>query len=195
MWSFKKHFIYSTNTNLHEKIHLFDIPSNKQLLPTSFILKFQLGNQLHNKTLLYANRILIERLTGQKMIYVSTKKHHAAFNIAEGTQFGCLVTCRSTRMFLFFIYLTVYSLRNLNRYIVLTRKYNIKTLQNFVLSNISFGITKLLFFITLSLSKDWDKFSYIYDNAVYGVDFSIETLSNNIYINKLIFSHLGLTLI
>jgi ribosomal protein L5 len=192
MWNLRKHFISVLNTNLHEKFHNYDLTSSYLLLPTSIILKFQLGNKLTNKTLLYANRILIERIIGQKMIYVKTKKHHPAFNIAKDTQFGCLATCRSLRMYLFFIYFSVYSLRNLNAYYSLTKKYNVRSINNTVLNDLHFGMTKLLYFIILSVSKDWDGFSYIYDNAVYGVDFSIQTPSKNIYVNKVILSQFGL---
>jgi len=193
MWTFQKYFVLVSNINLHEKLHNYDISHSTLLLPSSLMLKFQLANKLTNKTLLYANRMLIERIVGQKMMYVQTKKHHPAFNIAKHTQFGCLVTCRSTKMYLFFIYFAVYSLRNLNLHVALTKKYiSTKNLNEVVLNNVHFGMTKLLYFITLSISKDWDGFSYIYDNAVYGVDFSVQTPSKNIYVNKVIFSHIGL---
>jgi len=195
MWSIKKHFISISSVNIHEKLHNYNPSSSLSLLPSSLILKFQLGNKLTNKTLLYSNRILIERVIGQKMIYVKTKKHHPAFNIAKHTQFGCLATCRSTRMYLFFIYFSVYSLRNLSSYYALTKKYNVRTMNSTVLNEFHFGMTKLLYFVILSISKDWDGFSYIYDNAVYGVDFSVQTPSKNLHINKVILSHLGLSFI
>lgn len=130
-------------------------------------------------------------MIGQKLIYVKTKKHHPAFNIAKHTQFGCLATSRSIRMYLFFIYFTVYSLRNLNSYLFLTKKYNVKSLNNTILNELHFGMTKLLYFVILSVSKDWDGFSYVYDNAVYGVDFSLQTRSKNIYVNRITLSSLG----
>jgi ribosomal protein L5 len=191
MWNYRKYFISILNTNLHEKFHNFDLSSSYILLPTSLIVKFHLGNKLTNKTLLYANRILVERMIGQKLIYVKTKKHHPAFNIAKHTQFGCLATSRSIRMYLFFIYFTVYSLRNLNSYLFLTKKYNVKSLNNTILNELHFGMTKLLYFVILSVSKDWDGFSYVYDNAVYGVDFSLQTRSKNIYVNRITLSSLG----
>lgn len=192
MWSVKKHFITTFNTNIHEKLHNYNISHTLSLLPSSLLLKFQLGNKITNKTLLYSNRILLERVIGQKMIYVKTKKHHPAFNIAKDTQFGCLATCRSTRMYLFFIYFSTYSLRNLNAYYSLTKKYNIRALNTGVLNDIHFGMTKLLYFVILSISNDWDGFSYVYDNAIYGVDFSLQTPSKNLYVNKIILSHFGL---
>lgn len=192
MWNVRKHFVSVINTNLHEKFHNYDLTNSYSLLPTSIILKFQLGNKVTNKTLLYANRILIERIIGQKLIYVKTKKHHPAFNIAKDTQFGCLATNRSIRMYLFLIYFSIYSLRNLNAYYSLTKKYNVRSLNFTVLNALHFGMTKLLYFIILSVSKDWDGFSYIYDNAVYGVDFSIQTPSRNIYVNRVILSQFGL---
>jgi ribosomal protein L5 len=144
--------------------------------------------------LLMSNRLLVERLCGQKLIFVATKKHHPAFNIAKDTQFGGMVTCRSDKLFLFFTYFMMYSLRNIHLFGVLNRKY-LKTLRNFTLNQITFGLNKLLFFVMLSIGKDWDTFSYIYDGASYGMDLSIRTSSNNVYINKVILSHFGLNLI
>lgn len=195
MWNLQKHFISVLNTNLHEKFHNYDLESSYVLLPTSIVFKFQLGNKIANKTMLFANRILIERITGQKMIYVKTKKHHPAFNIAKSTQFGCLATCRSFRMYLFLIYFGVYSLRNLNAYYALTKKYNLRSFQNTITNDLHFGMTKLLYFVVLSVSKDWDGFSYVYDNATYGVDFSIQTSSRNMHVNRVIMSQFGLNYI
>lgn len=195
MLGIQKYFITVLNTNLHEKFHNYELDNTYSLLPTSIVLKFQLGNKITNKTLLFANRILIERMIGQKMIYIRTKKHHPAFNIAKGTQFGCLATCRSVRMYLFLVYFFVYSLRNINEYYSLTKKYNLRSLNTTLLNNLHFGMTKLLYFIILSVSKDWDGFSYIYDNAIYGVDFSIQTSSKNLHVNRLILSQFGLSYI
>lgn len=195
MWSLKKYYQSFVNINLHEKLHnISTIPSNANLLPTSVVVKFQIPNQFSNKLLLMGNRLLVERLSGQKLVFVSTKKHHPAFNIAKNTQFGGMVTCRSDRLFLFFTYFMMYSLRNIQTFSVLNRKY-IRNLKQFTLDKITFGLTKLLFFIMLSICKDWDTFSYIYDGSSYGLDVSIKTSSNNIYINKVILSHFGLHLV
>jgi len=195
MWIYKKYYQTFVNIHLHEKLHnQSSIPVKASLLPTSVVIKFQVPNKQANKMLLMSNRILVERLSGQKLIFVTTKKHHPAFNIAKDTQFGGMVTCRSDKLFLFFTYFMMYSLRNINLFGVLNRKY-LKTLRTFTLNQISFGLNKLLFFIMLSISKDWDTFSYIYDGASYGMDLSIKTSSNNVYINKVILSHFGLNLI
>lgn len=195
MWSLKKYYESIVHVHLHEKLHNQSVlPLNANLLPLSIVLKFQIPNNQANKLLLMGNRLLVERLSGQKLVFVATKKHHPAFNIAKNTQFGGMVTSRSDRLFLFFTYFMLYSLRNIQTFAILNRKY-IRTLKNFTLSKITFGITKLLFFIMLSICKDWDTFSYIYDGSSYGLDISIKTASNNIYINKVILSHFGLQLI
>lgn len=195
MWSFKKYYNAIVHVHLHEKLHCqSSLPINANLLPTSIVIKFQIPNQQSNKLLLMGNRLLVERLSGQKLVFVATKKHHPAFNIAKNTQFGGMVTCRSDRLFLFFTYFMMYSLRNINSFGALHRKYS-KSLNTFTLDKISFGLNKLLFFIMLSICKDWDTFSYIYDGSSYGLDISIKTFSSNIYINKIILSHFGLKLI
>ena len=195
MWSFKKYYMSIVHTHLHEKLHnQSSIPANANLLPTSIVIKFQIPNQQSNKLLLMGNRLLVERLSGQKLVFVSTKKHHPAFNIAKDTQFGGMVTCRSDRLFLFFTYFMMYSLRNIHALSILHRKYS-RTLNQFTLDKITFGLNKLLFFIMLSICKDWDTFSYIYDGSSYGLDIAIKTSSNNLYINKVILSHFGLHLV
>jgi len=195
MWSLKKYYQTIVHVHIHEKLHNQRmVPAFANLLPFSIVLKFQIPNNQSNKLLLMGNRLLIERLSCQKLIFVATKKHHPAFNIAKNTQFGGMVTCRSDRMFLFFTYFSLYSLHNINSFAVLTRKYS-RTLNNFTLDKLTFGLTKLLFFIMLSVCKDWDTFSYIYDGSSYGLDISIKTASNNLYINKVMLSHFGLQLI
>lgn len=195
MWSFKKYYYSSVHVHLHEKLHnQKSIPVNANLLPISIVLKFQIQNNQSNKLLLMGNRLLVERLSGQKLVFVTTKKHHPAFNIAKNTQFGGMVTCRSDRLFLFFTYFMLYSLRNINSFAILNRKYS-RSLKNFTLDKVTFGLNKLLFFIMLSVCKDWDTFSYIYDGSSYGLDISIKTASSNLYINKVILSHFGLQLI
>lgn len=195
MWSVKKYYQAIVHIHLHEKLHTqVFLPENGNLLPLSLVLKFQLPNHQSNKLLLMGNRVLIERLSGQKLVFVSTKKHHPAFNIAKDTQFGGMVTCRSDRLFLFFTYFLLYSLRNINSFAILNRKY-MRNMQSFLLDKVTFGLNKLLFFIMLSLCRDWDTFSYIYDGASYGLDVSIKTVSTNIYINKIVLSHFGLQLI
>lgn len=195
MWSLQKYYRSFVNINLHEKLHnLSSISVSANFLPSSIVVKFQIPNHQSNKLLLMGNRLLIERLIGQKLIFVSTKKHHPAFNIAKNTQFGGMVTCRSDRLFLFFTYFMMYSLRNIQSFGVLNRRY-LRNLSQFTLDKITFGLNKLLFFIMLSICKDWDTFSYIYDGSSYGLDLSIKTGSSNVYINKVILSHFGLHLI
>lgn len=187
-----KYYNNLLETHLHEKLHLY-FPHNTSfsLLPKRIIIKFQLKNNMSNKTLLLCNRILIERLTGQTMKYVKAKKHQHLFNLPKNTQFGCLLTLRSERMFLFFMYVMKYSLTNVNSFATFTKNVKARKRLDKIKDRFRFGMTKLLFFVSLSISKDWDNFSYIYNHLFYGIDFSFEGPSQNIFINKVVMSHLG----
>ncbi len=188
-----KYYNHLLEIHLHEKLHLY-LPHHSyvSLMPKRLILKFQLKNNMSNKTLLLCNRILIERLTGQTMKYVKAKRHQHMFNVPKDTQFGCLLTLRDERLLLFSMYFIMYSLTNVNSFAVFTKKVNARKIVDKTKDRFRFGMTKLLFFVSLSISKDWDSFSYIYNHLFYGIDFSFEGPSQNVFINKVVMSHLGL---
>lgn len=190
-----KYYHYLLQAHLHEKLHLyFPHSAHLSLMPTKVVIKFQLKNNMSNKTLLLCNRILMERLTGQTMKYVKAKKHQHMFNLPKDTQFGCLLTLRNERMYLFLMYFMMYSLTNMNAFATFVKKAKTKRILEKMQDRFRFGITKLLFFVSLSISKDWDSFSYVYNHLFYGLDFSFEGPSHNMFLNKVVMSHFGFIL-
>ena len=192
MWSKKKHFNFIQEANIHEKLYCAVDYDFKNQYPFYITMKAQLANTSANKTFLLANRILMERAIGQKLMYVQSRKNQTAFNLPEGAQFGFIVDVRSDQMYFFLEYFMLYSLRNLyNLHCLLMDKRLGKSRHagKEVLDILNFGLTKLLFFMCLSESKDWNHFSQVYDSAFYGIDFQINTTTDHPLVNKVLLSH------
>lgn len=150
MWSIERHFKFIIENNLDEKLYCARDNKLNTYYPSHIIIRAQLSNTLANKTLLIANRIMLERVVGQKIMYIKSKKSHAMFNISKDMQFGFLVHLRSKNMYLFIKNFVMYSLRVIdNFFCILTRKSKIVSINNIkkVIDMLHFGLTKILFFL------------------------------------------------
>lgn len=188
-------YIHTTKKiNMHEKCML--VINKNEIIFKKIKINFTLKNNFSNKVMFYTNLILLEKLCGQKLQFVYSTEHNQNFNIRKGTKIGCTLTLRNKKIEMFLFLLLTYSLRKLNIFQSLSfSKQSLMKLQNRVTSHMYFSLKKILFFLTLSSHIDWDQFSYIYDESIYGVDLQFQTNYINPYINRLLLSHYGLLII
>jgi ribosomal protein L5 len=162
---------------IKEKLYCTKKELNK--FPLRVILSYKLKSQSSNKLIFLSNLILIEKIVGQKMEFIRGKKQIQNFNIKKNSIFGAYVTLTGLNAFKFLTMLSA-SIPKLGEYSRLDMRHVIKS------QNISFGLNKILFLESISVLADWEDFSYIYQNAKYGIDFHCEFL--NKYMNHIFLS-------
>lgn len=185
--------------NTHEKLLLLSCGheySINQYKLKKLKLSFTLKNNSNNKIMFFTHLLLLEKLIGQKLEFVTSTEHNQNFNIRKGTKLGCSVTVRSNRLFNFLFLLLTYSIRKLNLFYTLSfSKSTLNRLHKKIYTHLAFSLKKILFFYTISSHVDWDNFSYLYDETSYGLDLQIKTNYINPYINRLLLSHYGLIIV
>lgn len=176
---------YFTDVHLQEKLVFFSKRNTDifSVAAINFLIYFK--NRIEYLSLFSSVVVLMERVTGQRVSFLFTKKTIPAFNIKENDVIGVQVTLRNSKVLSFLLFFYTYSFGKLFDvpYLFLRSKSN---------ENISFevGFTKLLFFSNLGcIPDDWDYFSYLFDEMVYGITVHFDTGYLNIYINRLILSH------
>lgn len=200
MYSLNKHVKYTINLNIFEKLCVLT-PSNSVISLNSFYVEklkinFTLKNNSSNKIMFLSHLILLEKLIGQKLKFVKSTEHNQNFNIRKGTKIGCTLTIRNKKLILFLFYFINYSFRKINLFNNLSfKKSALNKLKYKMYSHLYFSINKILFFFTISNHLDWNQFSYVYDETVYGIDLQFKTNYINPYVNRLILSHYGLLII
>jgi len=200
MYSLNKHVKYTINLNIFEKLCILT-PSNSVISLNSFDVEklkinFTLKNNSSNKIMFLSHLILLEKLIGQKLKFVKSTEHNQNFNIRKGTKIGCTLTIRNKKLILFLFYFINYSFRKINLFNNLSfKKSALNKLKYKMYSHLYFSINKILFFFTISNHLDWNQFSYVYDETVYGIDLQFKTNYINPYVNRLILSHYGLLII
>lgn len=197
MYSLNNYVNSIININLSEKL----LCLNNSLQLNAFHIKkikinFTLKNNSSNKIMFLSHLILLEKLTGQKLKFVKSTEHNQNFNIRKGTKIGCTLTLRNKMIHMFLFFFFNYSLKKINLFNGLSfRKTNLNKLKHKINNHLYFSLNKILFFFTLSNHMDWNQFTYIYDESIYGLDFQFKTNYINPYINRLILSHYGLLII
>lgn len=200
MYSYNQHVKYTINLNVFEKLCVLT-PRNIVLSLNSFNIEklkinFTLKNNSSNKIIFLSHLILLEKLIGQKLKFVKSTEHNQNFNIRKGTKIGCTLTIRNKKLMLFLFYFINYSFRKINLFNNFSfKKSGLNKLKYKMYSHLYFSINKILFFFTLSNHPDWNQFSYVYDETVYGLDLQFQTNYINPYVNRLILSHYGLLII
>lgn len=200
MYSLHKHVKHTINLNVFEKLCVLT-PLNRDIFLNSFSIEklkinFTLKNNSSNKIMFLSHLILLEKLIGQKLKFVKSTEHNQNFNIRRGTKIGCTLTIRKKKLILFLFYFINYSLRKINLFNNFSfKKSALNKLRYKMHSHLYFSINKILFFFTLSNHPDWNQFSYVYDETIYGLDLQFQTNYINPYVNRLILSHYGLLII
>lgn len=195
LYTLYKHSKTIQSVNSFEKLyHIVNANQNTYFDITKVILTFTLKNTAANKVIFFSNMILLEKIIGQKLCFVRSSEQNQNFNIRKGTKLGCILTLRGDRLHRFLLLFFTYSVRKLNLFYKLAyNKSTLNKLSNKLYATYNYSLKKILFFLTISNSIDWDNFSYIYDEVIYGLDISFFTkYNNNPYINRLILSHYGL---
>jgi len=178
-----------------EKLYtLVNVNYNKRFDVSKVILSFTLKNVPSNKIIFFSNMILLEKIIGQKLCFVKSREHNQNFNIRKGTKLGCKLTLREDQLHRLLLLFFTYSIRKLNLFYKLAyTKTTLAKLNNKVYSHYYYSLKKILFFLTVCTTIDWDHFSYVYDEVIYGLDIAFFTnYNNNPYITRLILSHYGL---
>lgn len=178
----------------YEKLYsLLKVKNNFNLDISKVILTFTLKNTPSHKIIYLSHMVLLEKIVGQKLCFVKSTEHNQNFNIRKGTKFGCKLTLRGDKLHRFLLLFFTYSLRKLNMFYKLSyNKAVLNKIHKKLYSNYNYSLKKILFFLTISSTTDWDNFSYVYDEVVYGIDLTFFTKYKNPYINRLILSHYGL---
>lgn len=200
MYSLQTHIKHTLNIHTFEKL-IFLNSKSINLKTTSFNfnklkLNFTLKNNSSNKIMFLTHLIILEKIIGQKLKFVKSTEHNQNFNIRKGTKIGCTATLRSINLTNFIFLFFTYSLRKLNFFYSFNfSKLNLTKLKNKTYSHLYFSLKKILFFLTISTHVDWDNFSYIYDEIAYGVDFQFQTNYINPFVNRILLSQYGLTIL
>ncbi len=181
----------STNTYNYNKIYNI-INQQEQLyinsLSTFYKLKinFTLKNNEKNKFLFIVNLLLLERASGQRVIFLKEKIGGTKI---KPIKIGCSVTLRNEMLYNFWKILILNSFPKL--YDVL----NIKN-KKFIKQKLMFlNFDKFLFFSIFSFFIDFDKFLIYYEDFIYHLNLELYTSINKFLLNRVIFSLQGLEIL
>jgi hypothetical protein len=169
------------NINIKEQ-YLQNINGNKSLFlkaKTNFYLK----NYEKNRFLFIINLLLLERSSGQRIIFVKNKVDAPRI---KPFKIGCSVSLRSDYLFNFWKMLIYFTFPKLNDLLISKNK-------NFDKENLLFlNINRFLFFSSFSFSNDFDKFLSFYEDFSYYLSVELYFGFHKFSINKLLLSLNGL---
>jgi ribosomal protein L5 len=159
-------------------------------------LMFLLSNTIINKSIFLALLILIEKITLTNFSFVLSKKTIANFNVKKKLKVGAVFTIRGFEKEQFLRLFKSYSLHKINNSPVF---YN-KESKNFKISlsnhTISLGIQQILFLGGISLNNpDYALMSSLFENLSYGLHIYFYSMFRNFYLNRLIMSQYGITIL
>lgn len=191
MYYRNKYYYYILGAHLNEKYNqnTFMRLEIKNYFFNEMKISYTLNSNQKNISLLLINQIILERIFLQKPTLIESKTQNPNFSLNKGDKFGGHITINNDMKILNWLFFNInLSFNKVNNDFFLVKqsikKNNIEAL--------NFGFNKLLFYFILSSYTDWNLFSYIYDEKIYGtyLQFSNRILLINHY--KMILSHLGI---
>jgi hypothetical protein len=184
------HLIERLYINLNSHVNHLNISSlRKSLVP--FEGEIEMNCKLEEKyfSLITVSSILFERITGSRVTLKHSNSIIPDFNLKLGTVVGISSKFHHYNLYYFLLLLCNQSFYKTNK--VFSLLYSTNNVDNNFLS-IKFGLNKLLFFSILdSCSTDWDEFSYLFDEMIYGISISVKFHWKDFYIARLILSSYG----
>lgn len=151
-------------------------------------INFLLKNREKNKLLFIINLLLLERVGGQRVNFITEKIN--SFRI-KFIKIGCYIILRSENLFNFLKMFIFTSFPKLRDYIFLKNKIDNKfEIKEQKLLFIKFN--KFLFFSIFSFFIDFDKFLTYYENSSYYLNVELYTGFHKFLLNRLSFSLYGL---
>lgn len=186
--------------NSYEKLCLFNhINLDSCISLRKIVITFLLKNTVSNRDLFLCNQLLLERLLFQRGKFMTAKKNIPSFNVKKQTRFGYQFILRNSNLHFFLVNLIVYSINRvfLVGLICSGKNYKKHGYYNQIVRYrlISVVLKKLLFFGLFNTISDWEDYSYIYDELIYGINLSFFTDYSNVYINRIITSQYGINFI
>lgn len=146
-------------------------------------INFTLKNNDKNKFIFIINLLLLERASGQRVIFL--KERINGYRV-KPTKIGCSVTLRNDMLFNFWKMLVLNSFPKL--YDSLKNKNNKLVKQKLLYINLD----KFLFFSVFSFFIDFDKFLIYYEDFIYHLSLELYTGINKFLLNRIIYSLQGL---
>jgi ribosomal protein L5 len=159
-------------------------------------LVFLLSNLSINKTIFTALLLLLEKLTLNTFSFIISHKTIATFNIKKNLRIGAVFTLRNFRKDQFLKSFINYSIKKLNKHSIFYKRVNGSLKVSFESDLVSFGLQKVLFNHLISFNnEDYQLLSPLFENMTYGVNIYFFSFFRNYFINRLILSQYGITII
>lgn len=193
--------LFNTSNLIREKLykglHNFSLQNYMHRLDINEIkIMFLLSNNILNKPVFYALLLILEKITLTNFTFIFTKKAIANFNIKKQLKLGAVYTLRNTMKDQFIRLFTSYSLYKIYSAPIFINKNTNQIRLSYHKDNIAFGLQKILFNVLFSSNiRDFELFSSIFENMIYGVHIYIYTYFRNYFINKLILSQYNILVV
>lgn len=183
--------MYVSDIHLSNKFLYRLLPSKLSLFRlTTFSLSFYVDKRLHS-TVFYGTRVLIHQFLSKRFI-ANKIKHYASFSsrMKIGQVVGA-TTLISGKKAMDAVHLFLqYSLIRISYGLLFIGPLEMYELNRYSLKT---GFNRVLFLFPLSIDSKY--LSFVYDQSFYGFDICFRFDTENIYINKVILSHLGYPLL
>lgn len=168
------------NEQLNNKISFIKLNSYFNKMKINFYIK----NKEKNRFLFFTNLLLLERSSGQRIIFVRETINSPRI---KPIKVGCSILLRSEYLFNFLQMIVNYSFPKLCD--LIKGKNNKLSKQNLIFLNINY----FLFLSSFSFSNDFDKFLSFYEDFNYYLSIELYSGFYKFLINKPLFSSYGLT--
>lgn len=186
------------SSQIREKFHKFlnwdsEVPFNFSFNEVRIF--FLLKNTFQNRTLFLAFLIVLEKITDSNFRFISAKNTIVGFNLRKDIVFGACYTLRHFKKSQFLNFFIDYSLKKINKYVVFCSEKNNNYYLQFMNNSIQFGFKKLLSNAPFVLNDlDYDFLAPLFEQSSYGVYFHFHSHYRYYLINRLIFSHYGISI-
>lgn len=168
------------NEQLNNKNYFIKLNSYFNKMKINFYIK----NKEKNRFLFFTNLLLLERSSGQRIIFVRETINSPRI---KPVKVGCSILLRNEYLFNFLKMIVSYSFPKLCE--LIKRKNSKLSKQNLIFLNINY----FLFLSSFSFSNDFDKFLSFYEDFNYYLSIELYSGFYKFLINKPLFSSYGLT--
>jgi hypothetical protein len=156
----------------------------KNLYFNKIKINFYIKNREKNRFLFFTNLLLLERSSGQRIIFVKETINSPRI---KPIKVGCSILLRNEYLFNFLKMLVHYSFPKLCD--LIKKKNNKLSKQNLIFLNINY----FLFLSSFSFSNDFDKFLSFYEDFNYYLSIELYSGFYKFLINKPLLSNHGLS--